>query len=180
MVRTLHLTVSLVRLAQIPKTHSSFKNVFFCGGKHVEQELLNERTHHRRWLRGLFCAFPATWRLSFCWELWMRITGTKLSRTTRNYISPTSSGTNLEWSIESRVMRWKVKNKSCQFKALVRRDIFTHNIAIKRHCNNLIVKDVAKISNNKLITLVFDFTFISQHVSTLRQGPLRVILHFKL
>ncbi len=37
-------------------------------------------------------------------------------------------------------------------------------------------KDVAKISTNKLSTLVFDFTFISLHVSTLRQGPLQVIL----
>jgi hypothetical protein len=29
-------------------------------------------------------------------------------------------------------------------------------------------KDVAKISNNKLSTLIFDFTFISLHVSTLQ------------
>jgi hypothetical protein len=31
-----------------------------------------------------------------------------------------------------------------------------------------------------LITFGFDFPFISLHVSTLRQGPLQVILHFKL
>ncbi len=42
-----------------------------------------------------------------------------------------------------------------------------------------VVKDVAKISTNKLSTFGFDFTFISLHVSTLRQGPLQVILHFK-
>ncbi len=41
-------------------------------------------------------------------------------------------------------------------------------------------KDIAKISTNKLCTLVFDFTSISLHVSTLRQGSLQVILHFKL
>jgi hypothetical protein len=41
-------------------------------------------------------------------------------------------------------------------------------------------KDVAKISTNKLSTLVFDFTFISLYVSPLRQGPLQVILHFEL
>ncbi len=39
------------------------------------------------------------------------------------------------------------------------------------------VKDVAKISTIKLSTFGFDFTFISLHVSTLRQGPLQVILH---
>ncbi len=49
----------------------------------------------------------------------------------------------------------------------------------KKFDNNL-DNDVAKISTNKLSTLVFDFTFISLHLSTLRQGPLQVILHFKL
>ncbi len=44
----------------------------------------------------------------------------------------------------------------------------------KEKYNKDLVKDVAKISTNKLSTLVFDFTFISLHVSTLRQGPLRI------
>ncbi len=47
----------------------------------------------------------------------------------------------------------------------------THGIIIQG-------KDVAKILPNKLSTLVFDSTFISLHVSNLRQSPLQVILHF--
>jgi hypothetical protein len=52
------------------------------------------------------------------------------------------------------------------------------------HCNgkpgavalHLVGTDVAKISTNKLSTLVS----FSLHVFTLRQGPLKVIPHFKL
>ena len=61
--------------------------------------------------------------------------------------------------------------------------LVSYSLDITITVKNLIlhlVKDVAKISTNKLSTLVFDFTFISLHVSTLRQGPLQVSLHFKL
>ncbi len=41
---------------------------------------------------------------------------------------------------------------------------------IRSYLIRVIGKDVAKISTNKLSTLVFDFTFISLHVSGARQN----------
>jgi hypothetical protein len=44
---------------------------------------------------------------------------------------------------------------------------YLYTCAILKHYG-----DVEKIFTNKLSTLIFNFIFLSQHVSILRQGPL--------